>query len=78
MALQPEEHVGLAAHGANINHLLQAKHVRGHTGVDGIGQFDVVLLIGLDDGGCVYASRRAERIFPHYCAIRQRNNLSAS
>src|SRR5271167_5246834 len=60
--LEPEHHVRLAAHGTDLDLLLHTKPVGGHTGIDLVSQFDVILLVGLDDGGSVYARGSAKGV----------------
>ena len=55
-------HVGFAAHGTDVDDLLESKDVRRHAGVDRVREFDVVLLVSLDDGGRMHAGGGAERI----------------
>ena len=62
VALQPEEHVGLAAHGTDFDDLLKPEEMRRHTAVDGIGECRVFFVIGLDDRGGVDAGGGAEGI----------------
>src|SRR5258708_3274061 len=41
-ALEPVMHVGLAAHGPDVDDLLESEDVRGDAGVNGVGEFDIV------------------------------------
>src|SRR5271157_51639 len=83
VALQPEKNIRFPAHGADVNNLIQPENVRGHAGIDGVGQHDVILVIGLDDRGRVHAGGGAESvvtdhgiIFRNGHAGRARNSLT--
>ncbi len=74
VAFQPELHIRLAAHGADLDHLLHAEEVRGHAGVDAVGQHLVVLAIGLDDGSRMNAGSGAEGVVAdHRIVLRNRH-----
>ncbi len=62
VALEPEEHVGLAAHGADFDDLVEAEEMGRDAAVDGIGEGGVFFVIGLDDGGGVHAGGGAEGV----------------
>ena len=62
VALEPEEDVGFAAHGADFDYLVQAEEVGRDSAVDGVGERGVLFVIGLDDGGGVDAGCGAERV----------------
>src|SRR5215471_13307313 len=51
--LQPEQHVRFPAHGADVDDLIQAEHMGRHARVDRVRQHYVVLVICLDDCGCM-------------------------
>src|SRR5437867_6111593 len=50
-ALEPVDHVALAAHGADLDALPPAHEARRHARVDPVGEPGVTLLLGLDHGG---------------------------
>ncbi len=62
MLLQPEQHVGLAAHRADLDHLVEAEEMRGHTAVNGISELEIILSKGFDERGGVNACRGAKGI----------------
>src|ERR1700693_5628180 len=59
-ALEPENHVGAAAHGANLDHLFEAEVVRWDAAVNEIGEQGIVFLKVLDDGGGVHGGGGTE------------------
>src|SRR6266568_3341424 len=74
VAFEPEYNVGFAAHRAHVDNLLESKQMRRHAGIDGIGEFDVILLIGLDDRSGMDSGGRAESVFADHGIIwRDRN-----
>ena len=62
VALEPEKDVGLAAHGADFDHLIESEEMRRHTAIDGIGERLVAFVKGFDDRGGVDAGGGAESI----------------
>src|SRR5579859_2729782 len=62
VALEPEKDVGLAAHGADFDHLLEAEEMRRHAAIDGICERLVAFVKCFDDGGGVDAGGGAESI----------------
>ena len=60
MTLQPEKHVGFAAHRADFDDLLEAEKMRGHAAVNDIGQLGVAFVKGFDDRGGVNAGGGAK------------------
>src|SRR5260370_13210049 len=40
--LQPEQHVGFSAHRADLDDLVEAEKMRGHTTVDGVGKLEII------------------------------------
>src|SRR5579859_593741 len=62
VTLEPEEDVGFATHGSDLDELVQAEKVRRDTAVDGVGQGSVVLVICLDDGGSMDTGGGAEGV----------------
>src|ERR1700722_11803207 len=59
-ALEPKKHVGLAAHGTDLDDLLEAEQMRGHAAIDGVGEIQVAFVKGFNDGRSVGAGGRAE------------------
>ena len=49
--LEPEEHVGFTAHGADLDDLVEAEEARGYAAIDGVGQGLVAFVKSFDDGG---------------------------
>src|SRR4029077_18482722 len=62
VALEPEEDVGLAAHRADLDDLVEAEKMGRDAAVDGVGEGGVFFVIGLDDGGGVDAGGGAEGV----------------
>ena len=75
VALEPEEHVGLAAHGADFDHLFEPEEVRRHAAINGISERLVSLMKCFDDGGGVDARCRAECIAADHRIIRRNNGV---
>src|SRR5437879_3206543 len=69
VALKPEEHVRLATHRSDVDDLVKPEHVGGHSGVDRVGQYDIILVIGLDDRCRMHAGRGAECVVANYRII---------
>src|SRR5437879_13422274 len=69
VTLEPEEDIRFPAHRADVNHLLQSEQVGGHAGVNGVGEFDVVLLKGFDDGRGVDSGGGAAGVFADYGVV---------
>ena len=79
MPFEPEENIRLAAHGTNVDDLLQAKHMRGYARIDCVCELDIILLVRLDQCSSMDAGCRTECIFPkdgvvgrnwHACGLR--------
>src|SRR6267142_5920974 len=66
VTLEPEEDVGFAAHGTDLDYLVEAEEVGGDATVDGVGEGGVLFVIGLDDGGGVDAGGGAEGVAADY------------
>src|SRR5688572_15729452 len=60
--LEPVNHVRLAAHRPDLDHLLEPKLARRHARVDDVSQTLIALLVTLDDRGRVYAGRSPKRV----------------
>ena len=71
---QPELDVGFATHRPDIDDLFQSEDMRGNTGVDGVREFDILLLIGLDHGGGVNSGGGAEGVVTDYGIIHRDRN----
>src|SRR6267142_1603988 len=66
VALEPEEDVGFAAHGADLDYLVEPEEMGRNSAVDGVGEGGVLFVIGLDDGGGVDAGGGAEGVAADY------------
>ena len=55
MLLEPEKHIGLAAHWADFDYLIETEEMRGHSAVNRIGEFPIVFSEGFDERGGVHA-----------------------
>ena len=78
VALEPEEHVGLAAHGADFDHLFESEKMRRHSAIDGVGERLVSFVKGFDDRGCVDAGCRAKSISADDWIIRRNDRMRGS
>src|SRR6267142_7109775 len=70
VTLEPEEDVGFAAHGTDLDYLVETEEVGGDAAVDGVGQGGILFVIGLDDGGGVDAGGGAEGVAADYWIVR--------
>jgi hypothetical protein len=59
---QPELDVRFAAHRPDVNDLFESEDVGRHARVDAVREFDILLLIGLDDGRGVNSRGGAESV----------------
>src|SRR5882672_794101 len=75
VALEPEEDVGFAAHGADFDYLVEAEEMGWNAAVDGVGQGGVLFVIGLDDGGGVDAGGGAEGVAADYWIVRRNRGV---
>src|SRR6266436_6146600 len=71
MLLQPEQHIGLAAQRADLNHLVEAEKMRRHAAIDGIGEFEIILAKSFDERGGVHASGGAEGVMADDWIVRR-------
>src|SRR5438128_1759015 len=62
MLLQPEQHIGFPAHRADLDYLVETEKMRGHTAVDGIGEFEIIFAKSFDERGGVNSGRSAKRV----------------
>src|SRR6476646_5420536 len=62
VAFEPEKDVGLAAHGADFDHLLQSKKMRRHAAIHGISERLVAFVKCFDNRGGMDASGGTESI----------------
>src|SRR5229473_5615986 len=60
--LQPEQHVGFSAHRADLDDLVEAEKMRGHTTVDGVGKLEIIFSEGFDERRGVNSRRGAKRV----------------
>ena len=74
MAFEPIKDIRFPAQGTYIDDLFESEQVSRNTRVDGIGELDIILLIGLNDGGGVNSGGGAKSIFTkHRIICRNRN-----
>src|SRR6267154_2444012 len=75
--LQPEQHVGLSAHRADLDYLVEAEKMRGHATVDGVGKLEIIFSKCFDERGGVNSRCGAKRVMADD-GIVQRNRCVGS
>src|SRR6266436_10136016 len=72
---QPEEYIGFSAHGADLDHLVEAEKMRGYAAVNGIGKRSVVLSKRLHQRGSVNARSGSKSVVAHDGIIRRNGSV---
>ena len=68
VTLEPEHHIGFAAHGADLDDLIESEEMRRDAAVDDIGEGGIAVK-SFDDGGGVNAGCGAEGVVTDYRII---------
>src|SRR6266478_8541643 len=74
---QPEQHVGLSAHRADLNHLVEAEEMRGHPAVNGVGELEIIFSESFDERGSVSSSRFPYRVLFRYGTVGQLRGMGS-